>query len=474
MAEEELRLQDLEPEGGQRTPPVSAIYGPTNAEPMAGTRPEPAQPGAGQIGSQLMTAFFLFDRAIQNPDDLGVATYEKMYQTDETFAAAVDFVIMAVLSRLGQYEHPDDRICTFINDQLAEMKGSFVQACGEILSAIWAGYSATEMIFEPDGTRVRLDRLATYHPQTILFRLDNAGQLFQDGILQYRWWAGTPIRIPTRKVIIYTHNKRFGNPYGTSAGRRVYKNWLLKDAMLKMWATALDRFGTPLLATTVPDMMVEDPDNPGQQVKALDYVMRVLNNIQNQTVLGLHKGSDIKALTQGGSGIGEAFDKAIAYFNKMIMRGVLLPSLILEEGRKGGSYALGAQHFDAFLMMVEAIFRQLEEVLVDSLIRTLVELNFGRQKNYGRFEDKSKQPDPQYMQSLSNAFHLLVEDGFLTPEAEEDWHAVRAKSGLPVRPRGDADRLTRIAVTEKDFLRGGQTGDGGGNQVGADNEGAAD
>src|SRR5690606_29527644 len=110
----------------------------------------------------------------------------------------------------------------------------------------------------------------------------------------------------TRKVIHYVHNGRFGNPYGSSAGRRVYKNWLLKDALLRMWATALDRFGTPLLAAIVPDMMVEDPETH-EEISALDYVMKVLGNIQNQTVLGLHRGADIKALTQGGSGVGEAF-----------------------------------------------------------------------------------------------------------------------------------------------------------------------
>lgn len=470
MAEEKLSLKDLESEDGQRTPPLAAEYGPLNSE---GPPKVVVRPGAGQIGSQLQTAFFLFDRAIRNPDDIGIETYERMYTTDETFAAAVDFVIMAVLSRLGQYDHPDQRISNWVNDTLAEMKGSWVQACGEILSAIWAGHSVTEIILQPDGAQVKLERLATYHPASILYRLDDHGQLMRDGILQYRWWAGTPIKIPTRKVIHYVHNQRFGNPYGHSAGRRVYKNWLLKDAMLKMWATALDRFGTPLLAAIVPDMLVEDPET-GEEIPSLDYVMRVLNNIQNQTVLGFHKGTDAKALTQAGSGVGEAFDKAVAYFNKVIMRGVLLPSLLLEEGRKGGSYALGQKHFDAFWMMIDSIFGHLVDTLVDQLIRTLIELNFGRQRTYGTFEDKSKQPDAQLMMSLGQAFSSLTQAGYITPEAEEDWNYVRSAAGFPTRPRGDEDRLSRIAVTESAYLRGGGDGGGDGGAVGADDEGAAE
>lgn len=471
LAEEKrLRLEDLEPEDGQRTPPLSAEYGPLNAE---GPPRVVARPGAGQIGSQLQTVFFLFDRAIRNPDDIGIETYERMYVTDETFSAAVDFVIMAVLSRLGRYEHPDQRIAEFINENLAEMQGSFVGACAEILSAIWAGHSVTEIVLQPVGSQVRLERLVTYHPATILYRLDDHGQLMRDGILQYRWWAGTPVKIPTRKVIHYVHNGRFGNSYGSSAGRRVYKNWLLKDALLRMWATALDRFGTPLLAAIVPDMMVEDPETQ-EEISALDYVMKVLGNIQNQTVLGLHRGADIKALTQGGSGVGEAFDKAIAYLNKVIMRGVLLPSLLLEEGRKGGSYALGQKHFDAFWMMIDSIFRHLTDVLVDQLVRLLVELNFGPQRDYGRFEDKSRAPDAQLMMALGQAFNALTQSGYITPEAEEDWNYVRQAAGFPARPRGEVDRLARIAVTESAYLRGGEEGDGGdGRAVGSDDEGAA-
>lgn len=464
MPDEITSLEDLKPEQPNPALPANP-YGPVDSPMPPGTRA-----GAGQIGSQLTRTFFLFDRGIQNPDDIGVTIYRRMYDTDETVAAAIDFVSMAVLIRLGQYDHEDPQIAKWVNDALAGMNGSFVQACFEILSALWAGYSVTEVNLEPKGSRVMLESLTTYEPETILFRLDDNGRLMRDGVMQYRVWAGSPVKIPTKKTIIYSHNRLFGNPYGRSACRRIYKNWLLKDAVLKMWATALDRFGTPLLAAVVPDMMVQDPDypdDPNKQISALDYVMRVLNNIQNQTVLGFHKGTDAKALTQGGSGVGEAFDKAIAYFNKMIMRGVLLPSLLLEEGRKGGSYALGSAHFDAFLIMTQNIFRQLVEALVDQLIRVLIQLNFGPQQNYGTFEDRLKSEED--IQKLANVFHVLLTDGFLTPEAEEDWQHVRRKTGLPDRARGEADRLSRIAVTETDYLRGGPD-DGG--AVGADDEGA--
>jgi len=51
------------------------------------------------------------------------------------------------------------------------------------------------------------------------------------------------IDLPKEKCITFSYGKRFGNYYGKSAFKPIRKNWLLKDAILKMWASALDKFG---------------------------------------------------------------------------------------------------------------------------------------------------------------------------------------------------------------------------------------
>lgn len=51
--------------------------------------------------------------------------------------------------------------------------------------------------------------------------------------------------LPLNKVILYTHNGKFGNPYGTSRLKRCYKNWKIKDVILKAWALTCERYGSP-------------------------------------------------------------------------------------------------------------------------------------------------------------------------------------------------------------------------------------
>jgi len=97
------------------------------------------QPTVGQIGSQLNITFSLFDGAIINPDAALVWEFERMLDTDETVAASYYFLTLAVISFLGEYNHPDKpEITEFVRDCFESMEGSLAPACEDILSAVWA------------------------------------------------------------------------------------------------------------------------------------------------------------------------------------------------------------------------------------------------------------------------------------------------------------------------------------------------
>ena len=48
-------------------------------------------------------------------------------------------------------------------------------------------------------------------------------------------------------MIVYTWDKKWGNYYGNSLLKAVYKNWFIKDNMLKFANIAFERFGSPIL-----------------------------------------------------------------------------------------------------------------------------------------------------------------------------------------------------------------------------------
>lgn len=381
----------------------------------------------GQIGNQLNTTFFMFDNAISNPDWYRILDYERMVETDETIGAGIDFMIMSVINKLDRYVNESDKkIEDFVNDCFEQMQDSLPLYIRDILSALWAGYSATEIVWKASGSNIVPDYLATYHPRTIYFNVNrDTGRLLDDGVTQYRWYSGSPVILPSNKVIIYTHNKKFGNPYGESQLKRVRKNWILKDPLLKMWVNALDKFGTPLLAALIndPDAEFPDPDNPEKMVSNIEYSARLLANVQNGTGLVLAHGqngekpTDVKSLTTGGQGMSEGFFTAVTYLNKMMLRGLLVPSLIFDEGQRQGSYALGQAHFDIYQMMLDSIFKQVNEVLIEQLVRRMIEYNFGPQKDYGSFPEKEMNETDRKV--MADIFLEMTNAGYLRPEVQE-------------------------------------------------------
>lgn len=393
-------------------------------------------PEIGQIGSQLQNTFNLFDGAVLNPDATLVLEYERMLDTDETVAAAYYFLTMSVISFLGEYTHPDEKIETFIYDCFEGLDGSLTLACEDILSAVWAGYSATEIVWKSDRKNLVVDYLATYHPYSVTFHLNERGRLQK--VRQVNQLHALGVDIPAEKCLMYTYRKRFNNYYGKSAFKPMRKNWLLKDAVLKMWVRALDKFGTPILAAMVPDGMVKDPQT-GQEISQLEYATRVLENLQNGTALvfATREGNEksqlpkVETVASGGAGTGDAFNGAVSYYNKMLARGLLVPSLLFDEGARSGSLALGKSHFDGFILMAQALFGQLKEVLLDQFISRLITYNFGPQKDWGDFQ--RRKPNEEQLKLLSEIFMNLTNAGIMDPTIEEDLKFARDNMGLPDR-----------------------------------------
>lgn len=421
-------------------------------------------PAVGQIGSQLMSTFSMFDGAILNPDAALVLEYERMLDSDETVSASYYFLTLCVISFLGEYTHSDPKIQQFVHDCLEAMDGSLTLACEDILSAIWAGYSATEICWKAVSGRLMLDYLATYHPYTITFYLNDRGRMRT--VNQRRMFSAMGEDIPPEKCLLYTFRKRFNNYYGKSAFRPIRKNWLLKDPELKMWARALDRFGTPIVAGTVPEGTVKDPAT-GEEITQLEYTTNLLAKLQSGTAIVLEAREKsgntqipkVEVLAATQTGVGGAFDKSLSYLNKMISRGLLVPSLVFDEGARTGSLALGTSHFNGFLLMAGAIYKQLKEVFLDQFISRLLTYNFGPQKDWGDFQERALSPDE--LKLYSEVFMNLTSSGFVDPSVDDDFQYARQTMGLPTRDIAASTVQGKTAAAYERYLRAGAAGQGG-------------
>jgi hypothetical protein len=377
----------------------------------------------------LSTGLLNFVGGFQNPDQVDVRTYEEMLDTDETCASGVEFVKMAIKSRIGEYCHPDSRITSFIRRQFQRVRGSLEEIIDGMLSALWAGFSVGEMIFDAAGEFVLLSDVQFIHPGAVSFHLHGQGPAKNrvKGLSEGGGFAGEESQIPVEKLLIYTHAGRFGNPYGRSRFKPIYADYYVKKQMIVSWAKTLEKYGSPTAVGTVEDPAATVDDGSGTPMSQLEYMAGVLNSIQNTTSVAISGNSKIEFL-QAKAALGSDFEAAVGYFNKMIFRGLLLPGL-LEGGEKGGSYSLGQTHFDLFLLSVEQLRSEVIDTLLDQLVRRLITWNFGEQEDWGGFQVREFKPETA--EAMSRIFLSMTNAGYLSPGRYEDAAHVRERIGVP-------------------------------------------
>jgi hypothetical protein len=94
----------------------------------------------------------------------------------------------------------------------------------------------------------------------------------------------------------------------------------------KLWAIALERYGMPALIGKSTDT---------------SQMMDMLSQLYSNAYAAVLPDDEISILEKpNGTGLGDSYERAISFCNKMMYRSLFLPSL-LEGGESGGSYALG-------------------------------------------------------------------------------------------------------------------------------------
>ncbi len=69
-----------------------------------------------------------------NPDEIGIATYQRMYDYDDTVWSAIWYATLGALVRVGEYTHENPEISDFVNDNWEYENGSFYLALEEMVS----------------------------------------------------------------------------------------------------------------------------------------------------------------------------------------------------------------------------------------------------------------------------------------------------------------------------------------------------
>ena len=239
------------------------------------------------------------------------------------------------------------------------------------------GHSVFEQVYRIDGGRQYLRKLAWRPPRTISeWKVADDGGLV--AVEQYGT-TGKAVRIPVDRLVVYTSEREGANWIGQSLLRTAYKNWLLKDRMLRAQALTIERNGLGIPVFTgaeLPDGVEMSP----AEVEAWHTAQRVEGlKLAKELRAGENAGASIPATSKldliGVTGKLPDTEGPIRYHDEQIARAVLAHFLNL--GTETGSWALGSTFANFFTDSLNATSGHIAGVLQRHVVEDLVDANWG-------------------------------------------------------------------------------------------------
>ncbi|MFC3504819.1 DUF935 family protein [Micromonospora krabiensis] len=293
------------------------------------------------------------------------------------------------------------------------------------------GHMFFEQVYRIDGQgRARLRKLAERMPRTIE-KVDVAADGGLISITQYSAKTGDRARpIPVDRLVAYVLEREGGNWLGRSVLRSCYKNWLIKDRLLRVQAQTIERngMGVPLYTGAENEADLTKGAQMAQAWRAGQSAGSAIPYGAKMELLGV-------------TGELPDADKPIRYHDEQIARAVLAHFLNL--GTQTGSWALGTTFADFFTLSLQTLAQQVADVATQHIVEDLVDLNFGEDEPAPRVvfdEIGSRQA------ATAQALKMLADAGILLPDRSLE-EAARQAYGLPPK---DYPRPTPAPPSQED------------------------
>lgn len=406
---------------------------------------------------------------VLNPDNLAVADYMDMLLNDETVASGLEFIALSIVNSMGPYENTNKRGQKYYDEMIDRCETDLPQFVRETaVTGCAVGFSVGEKVFDFADGKIWLKRLPVVDPDGWKFVMDRKlGSPTYGQVLGGRQTRAVIFKdvIPADKLAVYSHNSLYGNPYGHSRLKPVYAPYVMKKETLLQWGRTLERYGTPApvgYGTGSLNAPESDYLDPTKQNTVGGNILTMLQNLAENSAAVLPEGVRLE-LMEAKTSLGEDFERAQNHFNKLILRGLLIPALLFEPSDIG-SFALGKKHFEIFIRSINNLVQELQRMLMREVIAPLLRWNFGPSMPLGGF--RTQLLEEEDLKLWSEIFFSLTTAGYLLPELRDDSDMVRNRIGL--KPLSDED-LQKVAADKKaardkaasgQNMAPGQAGDG--------------
>jgi hypothetical protein len=244
------------------------------------------------------------------------------------------------------------------------------------------------------------------------------------GLVSIKQWSKMSAEIPVDRLAAYVWEGEGGNWAGRSMFRDCYKNWLIKDRLLRVDAYNHERAGGVPIPEAPPD--------------ATDDEIAELSRMAQEFRVGEYSGGAIPAgakwnMAQPPRSSATVIDSVRYHDEAMARRFLMMVAMLAQGGTTLGSYALGEVFNDFFSLGQEAIANWYRDVTNEFVIEDIVDWNWG--------EDEEQVPLLTYVKDSDESLPVadlvqLVESKAITidPELED---TLRKRYNLPKRAPGN-------------------------------------
>ena len=234
-------------------------------------------------------------------------------------------------------------------------------------------YFEQQAVIGDDGKAHLLNLWPRMPRRIVRLEADNNGELISISQNPSIGQSGIPngvglIDIPVNRLVWYVSEQEPGDWIGRSLLRAAYKNWLMKDDLLRVQAMTMRRQGMGVPVYTG----AKDGEDlaPGW-----DIAQKIRAGEEAGAAIPFGSRLDLVGVQGSLPNIAEP----IAYHDQQMARAVLAHFLNL--GQQTGSWALGAAFQDFFVMSLQSMANEIRNNAQAHIVEDIVDWNYGIDEN---------------------------------------------------------------------------------------------
>jgi hypothetical protein len=381
---------------------------------------------------------------------LSIAVYDKMRKSDGQFGGLLRAMTLPITNAKWDLvtDGVKDEVVALVRGELGMVPPGETQQRRRREGIVWRDHVKDALLMMPFGHMVfeqvynvgkpseeqkkggltkdkviHLRKLAPRYPRTLTeIRVARDGGL--EGVFQNQppylpnqssMRSFDPIFIPVDRLVFYCMEREGADWTGTSVFRSAYKNWFLKEVLLRLSAQVLERNGMGLPVVTY--------SNDGAVTK--QDALAIARAARAGADAGVALPEDAKFEMMGVSGSTPDILPYINYHDQAASRSLL--AMFMDLGHDNGARSLGETFVDLFTANLQYFAEQIADTATEHIVRDLVEWNYGPDEPYPIITPGDMSANKEVS---STVLSTLVSAKLVTPDGDLEDH-IRLKYGLP-------------------------------------------